>query len=321
MESKSRGRGRPRLVKTSDHPVLGIIDEPYSVHPEDPNLSNIMELLYDNPTMFNKIFKLLKKYNVDIVRFKFTHDNVYIYAQDHIQKNIIYVKIIGEKINRYYCAEPFDIAVRVIKVHDIMRYINNSHEYILFESNTYNKLSRVSLSLRNKDMGSQSIDVIELENLEEDLFDEIQDILREEEHYPIRFEVIHKLWKNDVNKWISNSNQIVKMEKIGFEPIRFRLNHKDGRGDHKTEYTDHALINISSTVEEFDVFSVDINLNYIKVYANQLISNTIEIATHMEKPIIFTSRLDYEELTNKKYKKDSERCVVKVITLQDQDNY
>ena len=312
METKPRSRGRPKITKISNHPVNGIVDSPCNINTEDPKYTNVMELLYDNPMIFSKILKLLRKYNAISVRFKFTLTDIFMYTYDHLGKNIIYIKLIGERINRYYCKEPFDISVNVSKFFDIMHYINNSYEYILFETNTYNKSSKISLSFKDADTESVETDIFELDGLEADIWDEIISIIECEDNYPIKIEMPHKKFKKNVNTWTRGTG-LIRVEKIGHEHLMVKCNHKDGRGSFKMDYKNNPLITVISDIEEDDVFSANINLNYIKFYANTLVGDRIEWAIDMDRPCIFTSRLDLEETNSKKFKKDSERCIIKII--------
>ena len=65
---KKRSVGRPRLIQKVDPlPKLGIVDNPN-------NNDNIVELSYDNVSIFKKLFSLLKLMNVKEINLQF-HSN------------------------------------------------------------------------------------------------------------------------------------------------------------------------------------------------------------------------------------------------------
>ena len=75
-----RSVGRPRLIQRIDPlPKLGILNNP-------SNDDNLVELSYDNVSIFKKIFNLLKTMNVKEINIQFNNNYTKIFGIDHLEK-------------------------------------------------------------------------------------------------------------------------------------------------------------------------------------------------------------------------------------------
>ena len=100
-----RSVGRPRLIQRIDPlPKLGILNSP-------SNEDNLVELSYDNVSIFKKIFNLLKTMNVKEINIQFNNNYTKIFGIDHLEKNLINIKIDSNKLNHYYCEHPINITL------------------------------------------------------------------------------------------------------------------------------------------------------------------------------------------------------------------
>ena len=100
-----RSVGRPRLIQRIDPlPKLGILNNP-------SNDDNLVELSYDNVSIFKKIFNLLKTMNVKEINIQFNNNYTKIFGIDHLEKNLINIKIDSNKLNHYYCEHPINITL------------------------------------------------------------------------------------------------------------------------------------------------------------------------------------------------------------------
>lgn len=308
--------GRPSNKIKSVIPFRGIISLPEKICEETPEYSNSMELLYSNPIMFKKIFKLFKNYSTNEILMRFTPTQVNIFGISHTAKNVLYITIFGEKMNRYYCDSTFDVSLDVPKIFKLMKSINNSHGYILFESMQNDKLGKISISLKNTDTGEKNMNILELNTNTANPWEIVEQMLSREQFYPIEFGMAHKNWKMIVAKW-NDISHTVRIEKIGNYPLNIVCNYEDNRGSCVSTYENSKSIHLKSELEENDIFSIGLNLKFAHGYSTSLVGEQVIIRLSQTEPIIFTSDLDTEpyKVDNKKIKvKDSARAIVKVLT-------
>jgi hypothetical protein len=315
-----KGPGRPKKqVQRVVIPKEGVVSAPSnkSIENSHPSLVNALEVVYDNPTMFKKIFHLFKVMAVETVRIKFDERNIKMYAVDHIGTNRIYVKIFGERMNRYYCENVIEIGCNPMRINEKLAALSKDHGKIVIATNRHCKRSKITIILVNDEMQEDGVDNIEIDEV--DIYDwSVEDQLKTENSYPIQFELPSKFFKKKIADF-SRGCDILRIEKTGRENLRFSYNHRDKRGRHDSYFKNSSIINLNSLLEEDDLFSTSVYLEYIKPFASALIADEIYISADKERDLIFTAYLDQEEKTipgkQKKYKVlDTEKCVIKVIT-------
>ena len=117
-QQQKRSVGRPRLIQRVDPlPKLGIVNNPN-------NNENLVELSYDNVSIFKKLFSLLKLMNVKEINIHFNINYTKIYGIDHLEKNLINIKINSDKLNHYYCEYPINITLDPKNLDKIPFYIS-----------------------------------------------------------------------------------------------------------------------------------------------------------------------------------------------------
>jgi len=83
---KKPGRPKKKIINSSNSHINGIINEPIHV-------DHMMELIYDDPKVFKKIFSMFKGYYVDDIFINFKKDQIYIILKDYTKKTIIKIII------------------------------------------------------------------------------------------------------------------------------------------------------------------------------------------------------------------------------------
>jgi hypothetical protein len=317
--STRRGPGRPRKpVVKKEIRREGVVASPMNadLEPTQPSMVHVVELIYDNPTMFRKIFHLLKNMEVSQTRILFEKTLVKMYASDHEGKNQVYIKISGNKMNRYYCEERMEIGLNTAVIDDILQTLTKEHSQIIISITRQYRRSKIKITLSNDEIDDDSVYQIEIDGLEPYNW-EIEEFLKDEPCYPVRFELPSKYFKKKVADCGKRCN-ILRIEKTGFENLRFSYNFSDKRGDHDTYLKDSGKINLISSVRKNDIFSTSVWLNHIKRFSSTLISDTVHFSADSERNLIFTIYLDQEEREENKQKKykirGTEKCVVKVVT-------
>lgn len=278
------------------------------IYSEDPEICSHMELLYNVPETFKKILKTFKSHKCDDIVIRFEKEDVYMSAVDHYRKSAIFVHLIGEQMNTYYCKEPFSVGISQSTCDIIINSIGKNYTYVKMRSTVAEKENLIAISTKNGNNGELREDVIELAPINEYLHDKLLNLLQRSRFYKIHFEIEHGDWKNDVNNWLSKGTSI-QVGKYGNSPILFSGKHN--KGYHKSEFVEDELIKLRCELEDDERFMATINLQFIKAYSTTPMGKTIEINIDDGAPIVFTSRLDFrdEEDIIKK-----ERCVVNIIT-------
>jgi hypothetical protein len=317
-EKKKPGRPKKNVVKKTV-PKEGIVQVPVNIKLEESNPMsvNVLEIVYDNPVMFKKIFHLLKVMAVENVKMSFDAQGIRMYAADHLVKNRIFIQIFGNRINRYYCERPLEFGCLPSRIGEKLAPLTKDHGKIVIATNRQYCRSRITMVLVNDQMDEDGVDNIEVDEAENFEWS-VEDVLEKEESYPIKFELPSKHFKKKISDF-SRACDILRIEKTGFEYLRFSYNHGDKRGRHDSYFKNSGLINLRSMLEEDDIFSVSVFLEHIKPLASALIADELHISADKKEDLIFTAYLDQEEREvpgkQKKYKvAGTEKCVIKVVT-------
>ena len=342
-----RGPGRPRKNKeTHKLPKLGIVKEPTNVEifdphdlekdltkrkkipNPDPRTIYVMEMIYDNPGMWKRIFMLLANLSVDTTRIKFEEEGITIIAQDHNEKCEIFVEVFGKELSRYYCEEPFEVSVNQESMKKIVGTIKATHVSIAFAADADIKCKKFRTILHYKTAKTVTWKTFNLDCEQAPEYEgTIIEDLKLEDEYPVQFTLESKYWKTCVTDWLKFSDSI----KLEIEPpfpltVKQTFTTKKGTEDMVFEETDH--MNLKCEIEEGDVFAVSVLLHNIKAIANSAVADDITISADEENKLIFTALLDQdtEEVEIKdpkdpkkkklvrRIKAGSETCRIKILT-------
>jgi Proliferating cell nuclear antigen, N-terminal domain len=329
-----RGPGRPRKNKeTHKLPKLGVVDEPTNVEIYDPNdpekdltkknkIPNpdprtiyVMEMIYDNPDMWKKIFTVLTNLSVSTVRIQFNLDGITIIAMDHNQKCEIYVEIFGKELSRYYCEESFEISVNQENMKKIVSTIKTTHVSIAFTANTDIKCKKFRTILHHKTAKMETwqtynLDCEQAKTYKGTIFED----LKCEDEYPLEFTFESKYWKTCVGDWMKLAD-VIKIEIEPPCPLTFKHTFDDKKGNQVMDVVETDYMNLKCEIEEGDVFAVSILLDNIKAIANSNAADDITISAHEDKKIIFTALLDQDiDEKTRKPKLGTETCKIKILT-------
>jgi hypothetical protein len=279
-----RSVGRPRLLQKIDPiPKLGIVEEPQSN-------DNLIELSYDNVNIFKKLFSLLKLMNVKEINIQFHTNYTKIYGIDHLEKNLINIKIEATKLNHYYCEHPINITLDPKNLDKITQKIDKNYDLfsIILKKNSYR--NHLIIILNNKMLSideSHIINLIENDSELNQLYDRTVDY----NLYPLKFELPGKYFKKLIND-ISTFSDLFTIEKVNNNPLRFIYKNINNTIKGYNICKDHAKLKLESTLTADDIFSVSIRIDYIKALSNSLLSDNIKIYADKENDIIFNLLID-----------------------------
>jgi hypothetical protein len=301
-----RGPGRPKnVIKRTKIPHLGIVDKPYNFD-KNPREVHTMELIYENPTMFKKIFTLFNSMLAKEVTVRFESDCIKMVTKDRYEKSTIFVKIKGKRLNHYYCKRDLEIGLSPNDWKDILNTLAKDHTKIELATENRTERSKVAIRLYDEVMDMEDFYNVDVSAVKDDHW-AVEEDIKLEKKYPIKFEIPFKVFKRKVKDFKSLSDKMI-VEKIGHTPLRLSHTFKSKRGKHATIFKNSGRINLISTVEENDMFFTSVYLDHIYKLSTSLISENIEISAAKENKMVFTCRLDNKDGPG------TETCVIKVLT-------
>jgi len=279
-----RSVGRPRLIQRVDPlPRLGILNSP-------SNEENLVELSYDNVSIFKKIFNLLKTMNVKEINMQFTSNYTKIFGIDHLEKNLINIKIDSNKLNHYFCESNINITLDPKNLDKITQKIDK--HYSLFSIILKKKTHRNNLIiiLNNKIL---SIDESHIINLIENNLDpnSFYDRSLDFNTYPLKFELTGKYFKKLIND-VSTFSEIFTVEKIDKHPLQFIYKNINNTIKGYNICNSPDKIKLQTSLAENEIFSVSVRIDYIKALSNALLSDKIKIFAHNEEDLVFNLLID-----------------------------
>jgi len=281
---KKRSVGRPRLIQKIDPlPKLGFVNNPN-------NDNNLVELSYDNVSIFKKLFSLLKLMNVKEINIQFHSNYTKIYGIDHLEKNLINIKIDSNKLNHYYCEYPVNITLDPKNLDKITQKIDKNYTLfsILLKKNSYR--NNMIIILNNKILSIDESHIINLIENDTDLHS-LYNKSVDYNLYPLKFELPGKYFKKLIND-ISIFSELFTIEKINKSPLQFIYKNINNTIKGYNICKDNSKIKLESTLNDEDIFSVSIRIDYIKALSNSLLSDTVKIYADKENDLIFNLLID-----------------------------
>lgn len=279
-----RSVGRPRLLQKVDPlPKLGIVENPQSN-------DNLIELSYDNVNIFKKIFSLLKLMNVKEINMQFHSNYTKIYGIDHLEKNLINIKIEATKLNHYYCEQPINITLDPKNLDKITQKIDKNYDLfsIILKKNSYR--NNLIIILNNKMLSIDESHIINLIENDTDL-NQLYNRTVDYNLYPLKFELPGKYFKKLIND-IAIFSDLFTIEKVNNNPLRFIYKNINNTIKGYNICKDHSKLKLESSLTTDDIFSVSIRIDYIKALSNSLLSETVKIYADKENDIIFNLLID-----------------------------
>jgi hypothetical protein len=280
---KKKKPGRPRK-NNANAPieVHGIMDAPV-------NEGDVLEMVYSNPQMFKKIFGLLKAFDVSEVEMNFDPAGVRMVTKDFLKKSTIYTVIDGRCMNLYYCKGPVRICVKRENLEKILSTLGKNHYKITFllKENWRSKMYMIIKDSEYNNDDTYEIDVVYKPE------DTLQNVADDDTNYPIKFHVSSKHFKTRINN-IKKLSQNFTIQKTGDEPLQFTYD-KIQKVNWTGTYNDSTRINLVSKLNEEDIFSVSVCIDYIKPFSNSNIGDEVFLAVDKRENISFMTQLDKKD--------------------------
>ncbi len=293
IEKKKPGRPRKKTL-TAPIEVHGIVSEPV-----DKN--DIMELVYCNPSLFKKLLQLYKQFDVGEIEMSFTHTGLTIQCKDHLKKSNICTIIDGRCMNLYYCKMPVRIYVTHEDLESILGVINKNHSKITFIlREDYRSLMYINI----RDIEYSSDDWYDIDVVFKQNDEAAQSAKDDDTDYPVKFKVTSKHLKNKINN-IRKLSPFLIIQKVGSGPVQLTFD-KAQKVNFTSIYNDPEKIELKSTIADDDVFSVSVNIDYIRPFSSSNIGDDVYVAADKLKKISFMTHLDKKDIGH--------ACCVKIYT-------
>jgi hypothetical protein len=284
--SKEKKRpGRPR-IKPLRAPVerKGI-----SSTPKKPD--NGIELIYDEPMLFKKAFQLFKAMSAHELTIVFDEKEIRISASNNARKSDVLVVFDCTKMVHYYCEQKSVAVLNAPNMEMVNQVLDKNHTTVTMVLKKSSYRSSVIFIFQN-DMKIDEVREVMLINPTQTNLIDINTFDISE--YPIKFSMPSKFFKKFIadSKSFADTLTIRKVGKTGNLTFSYSTDDKMIKSQHIVK--DNNAISLESKIDDGDVFSVSIKLDYIKPLANALITpNCITINAHQEHKMVFVGCLDY----------------------------
>jgi len=282
---KRPGRPKKKTNIENENKIQGIIDK--------PTIDNhVLELVYNDPKMFKKVFNMFKGYFVDVVFIHFQSDNISITTKDHTKKTIIYIEIDCNKVIKYYCKFPFKICIKREYLEKVFSTIEKGHNKLAIFSKEKTYQSEIEINLMNDEMFIHDNSIIELSvlNKKDDLIDNRPIIDYSYNDYIIHFSIKSKSFKKFINDALVN-NKIFTIEREGNGPLKFKTSY-NGKIEYTRSLLNDEMYKINTSMDNDDIFNINLELDYIKPFININISEYVNVYIDNDKKAIFEYIID-----------------------------
>lgn len=280
--AKKKRPGRPRKTPIREpRPRNGIVPQP-----KDPQ--DFVEFLYDKPLIFRKLWQYFKLMAVDKIQIIFRKQEIIIWGEDHHKKSEMRIRIDAENVNHYFASEELDIGVSCNDPELVMSTIDKTYTSILFLSKVNYTQKDIRIILNNE------IEIDESHTIE--LIGEYDKLTNEDKFldmdYTIKFDLPGRYFKKMISDIRGFSDQITIRQDGVNEPLIFEYVKRNKKIKSYNIVRNNKAINFESKLQDDDTFRVSFNIDYVKPISSALLSETITIYAHENKPLMFDVTMD-----------------------------
>jgi hypothetical protein len=250
------------------------------------NAENCMEMIYDTPSVFKRVFSFMKSMAVKNMQMVFDENQIELISTDHLINSSIKVTIFCSKINHYYCAKRISINVHPDTIEKIIKNLDKHYTSVAFILKTITCRSTLGIIFKN--------DSIKIDEYREIMLVKALDITVESfdvSEYPIKFVFPARYFKKFIGDIDSCSDKLT-ISKAGAGALVFSHVSMDKKMNGKYVVQDGGTIKLISTVSNDDIFSSSVHTHNIKPLSSSLLSDYVHIAAHSNKNIIFKVFVD-----------------------------
>jgi hypothetical protein len=279
-----KGPGRPRKIpKKEPIPRKGIAKSPTS---SDDHI----ELLYEHPELFKKVFQQLKQLAASQVQVLFRPKDIIFYSVDHHKKTRIRIKINASKLNHYYCKSDLDIGIRSKDMELILNKVNKDYNSIIILSAVGSTQRTITIVLENDMQIDEKHDVSVIAQYDKM---ENEDAFIDED-YTIKFQLPSRYFRKMISDIKTMSNKLGIVQEDSESPLTFEYLNTNKKINSKHTVKNSEKISLESSLEEDESFRVDVRIEYIKPISAAQIADagSITIMVDEEKEFMTKACID-----------------------------
>lgn len=275
--------GRPRKTPVNPPvPVDGIRDKP-------ANDEDIIEMVYCNPSLFKKVFTLMKGYESAEIDILFGKQAVQIAGKDHLGKSNIYVFIDAAMLNYYYCKEPTRLRVKMSVMNQIFSSLEKTHYKVTWLLKEQYR-SALYIIVQDHEYEDEEHYEIEVIHPGDGLNNNAKD---NDSAYPVKFVMNSKYFKKKITAF-SRMSDTITITKLGNEPLQLaRVSERAINFNYV--YKNNDKIKLQSNIQPDDFLTVTVNLEYIKPFSNANIGDDVCLSVDRLEKLCLTTFLDKVE--------------------------
>ncbi len=288
-EKNKRPPGRPRKnAPRIQINKIGIVEKP-------ANEDAVVEFIYDKPENFKKIISAFKAISAVNIQMLFKPNELIMFAKDHHKKTNLYVKILGSKMNHYYCKNTIDMGITLSEMERIFNKIDKTYYTLIISVSEESTSKNIEFTFEHE-MSINQIHTIDL--IDHNTYDHLNansNQLEEEfidEDYTINFEYPGKFFKKTINDINSNSEHIsfVQNDMYSYMCIKYVSFNKKTHSEHQMK--DPKKIKFVSKLKNDENFIVKLKVELLKPVSAVYNDNDVKIYIDENKKFMTKSTLD-----------------------------
>ncbi len=285
-DNKKRPVGRPPKMNKNEKKATarkGIVPDPISS-------DHIIELEYDIPMNFKRIFTLFKLMDTRDIKIEFKLSSIHISGVGHLQQNFINLIIDASKLTHYYCKHNIIINLDQKNIEKIIQKIDKSYNSINIISKEDSYKKNININLNDEAQGIREFHVV---SLIEDMNNHDDDIVGKLNYkqYPLSFTLPSKYFKKVIND-ISKFGKDFTIERRKGVLLSFPYDSNAKTIDVEHIFTNDQLFKINCNLPENDFISTTVHIEYIQSIASCLLSDEVNIYVDKEQMMVFNSTID-----------------------------
>lgn len=281
-KNTKKGPGRPRKTpKKEPIPRKGISKVA-------TNIDDCVELVYDQPVIFKKIFQFFKSIAANQIQILFRKTDIIMYAVDHHAKSKIRIRVDASKLNHYYCSDTLDIGVSTKEMEQLFNKIDRDYLNVIIVSSIHTMQRNISIVFENT-MDIDEIHTIELISNYSKMENESAFI---DMNYMISFQFPSKFFKKTVTDIKSIAPQLSIIQTDPESSVMFGYLTENKRIQSKHVIKNKDKVKLVSKLTGDNTFRVDVRIEYIKPISSAQIADFISILVDENKALMTESFID-----------------------------
>jgi hypothetical protein len=273
-----KGPGRPKKVPSGPPvPKEGIVQTP-------SDQRSIVELVYSDPMMFRNMFKYFSRAKPSGISIKFQPTTITFSANDHNDKSISVIELIGGEMNRYYCKEPLEICVGYDHFHTALTHVNKSCPSVSIKLAEHDWRSYVYMELEDRENNATTLYQINTIQARDQLLR-----IETPPQHMITFATTLKSFR-DIVKQAKPRAENIKIERNGRTELKILTETSHGSGMNQARILDAKNI-VEDNMTDSDILAVSVRVSVITALATSTLSKDILMSVGDDNYITVTLRL------------------------------